>query len=157
MAVTKGIERLRQGLSTEALQLFNKALEVDPTNIDALVARGALYANTDCFALAVKDFEEALKLDSSHSNARKYLLETLMTQAKMLEKRGKRDRAAKLYRKVLNLDSEHQEAFQRLQKLSEKELFILFIMLIILFLFCISFFPLFLFNVIFVSVFCGIL
>lgn len=40
--MARGVERFRAGENGEALQHFNKALQVDPDHVEALVARGAL-------------------------------------------------------------------------------------------------------------------
>ncbi len=53
--------------------VFFQALEVDANNTDALVARGAAYANLKRFEEAAADFERALQIKPSHENARQYL------------------------------------------------------------------------------------
>ena len=75
---TTGIEHFKEGRHSEAFQFLNKALSIDPRNIERLVARGALYANSCSFRKAVEDFENTLKLNASHGNARKCLGETLV-------------------------------------------------------------------------------
>ena len=59
-----------------------KALKVDPSNSEALVARGALYANSGKLDPAIKDFEDALEHNPDHKNAKKYMCETLSEVAK---------------------------------------------------------------------------
>ena len=85
----------------EAMQLANKALDIDPDNVEALVIRGAMwvdllvlfllllylfcfirYANSESFSKAVEDFENALKYEPNHVNALKYLLQVLVAYAK---------------------------------------------------------------------------
>jgi len=46
---------------------------VDPLNADAFVAKGAAFANKDLLESATQQFEKALKIDSGHPNAGKYL------------------------------------------------------------------------------------
>ena len=41
------------------------------------------YANKENFTSAIKDFEEVLLLNPKHSNARNYLIETLLTVGRM--------------------------------------------------------------------------
>ena len=41
------------------------------------------YANNESYSRAVEDFEVALKLDSKHVNAKKYMCETLLAHAQM--------------------------------------------------------------------------
>ena len=41
-SVAQGITYFKAGKQPEAIQCFNKALDIDKTNVEALVARGAL-------------------------------------------------------------------------------------------------------------------
>lgn len=41
-SVVKGVKLYKDGSHTDALSLYNKALDYDPDNIEAFVARGAL-------------------------------------------------------------------------------------------------------------------
>jgi len=50
-SVADGVDHFKHGRLTEAMQMFNKALQIDADNVDALVARGALYV--DCCAASV--------------------------------------------------------------------------------------------------------
>jgi Flp pilus assembly protein TadD len=84
-SVAEGIEHFKNGRHTEAFQCLNRALSIDPNNVEGLVARGALCANSGYFKKAVVDFEAALKLNPSHVNARKYLCETLVALGKLLK------------------------------------------------------------------------
>lgn len=77
-SVADGIEHFKAGRHSEAFQCLNKALNVDPRNVEGLVARGALYANSGSFQKAVDDFDTALKVNPNHQNARKYMGETLV-------------------------------------------------------------------------------
>ena len=54
---------------SEALSSYAHALELDPSNADAYVARGAAYANTEKYDEALLDFERALKHEPGHLNA----------------------------------------------------------------------------------------
>jgi len=42
-SVESGVHEFKHGRSLEAMQLLNKALQIDVGNVEALVARGALY------------------------------------------------------------------------------------------------------------------
>ena len=42
-SVADGVDHFKHGRLTEAMQMFNKALQIDSDNVEALVARGALY------------------------------------------------------------------------------------------------------------------
>jgi len=50
-SVAAGVDHLKHSRLTEAMQMFNKALQIDADNVEALVARGALYVP---HSLAVK-------------------------------------------------------------------------------------------------------
>jgi len=52
---------------------YDHALEIDPANADAYVAKGAALANRDLFESAVQQFERALRTQPDHPNAGKYL------------------------------------------------------------------------------------
>ena len=41
-SVAEGIEHFKSGRHSEAFQCLNKALNIDPRNVEGLVARGAL-------------------------------------------------------------------------------------------------------------------
>lgn len=77
-SVAEGIEHFKSGQHSEAFQSLNRALAIDPRNLEGLVARGALYANSANFQKAIEDFEVALKINPNHPNTRKYMGETLI-------------------------------------------------------------------------------
>jgi len=47
-SVANGVDHFKHGRLTEAMQMFNKALQIDDDNVEALVARGALYVCSPC-------------------------------------------------------------------------------------------------------------
>lgn len=94
----------------EAFQCLNKALNIDPRNVEGLVARGALYANSGNFQKAIEDFETALKLNPSHANARKYMGETLVALGRSYEEDNKIEEARKAYQSCLTILPYHEEA-----------------------------------------------
>lgn len=99
---------------------MNKALNIDPRNVEGLVARGALYANSGSFKKAVADFEFALQLNPSHSNARKYMGETLVALGRSFEEEGKNEEARKAYVDCLKIIPTHEEAKSSLDYLKSK-------------------------------------
>ncbi|XP_060082568.1 tetratricopeptide repeat protein 14-like isoform X2 [Ylistrum balloti] len=102
-SVANGVAMFKAGKQVEAMQYLNKALQIDVNNVEALVARGALYANNESYNLAIQDFEQALDINSEHQNARKYLYETLLALAKVLEDQSDFDGAEKQYHKAMSL------------------------------------------------------
>lgn len=109
-SVAEGIEHFKEGRHTEAFQCLNKALTIDPKNVEGLVARGALYANNGSFKKAVEDFETALKINANHANARKYMGETLVALGRSYEEENRTEDAKKAYQECLAIIPHHEEA-----------------------------------------------
>jgi hypothetical protein len=57
-------------------------LSIDKDNVEALAARGTLYANNGSLERAIADFRAGLAIDPNHKNAKKYLSETLVVVAR---------------------------------------------------------------------------
>uniref|UniRef100_A0A1B6CYS6 Uncharacterized protein n=2 Tax=Clastoptera arizonana TaxID=38151 RepID=A0A1B6CYS6_9HEMI len=121
-SVADGIEHFKAGRQTEAFQCLNKALQVDPANIEGLVARGALYANSGSFQKAIEDFENGLKVNPNHQNARKYLGETLVAYGRRFEEENKMDDALKAYEGCLAIIPFHEEAQNSVEYIKKKHL-----------------------------------
>lgn len=119
-SVADGIEHFKAGRHAEAFQCLNKALMTDPRNVEGLVARGALYANSGSFKKAVDDFETALKLNQNHANARKYMGETLVALGRSYEEENKIEEAKKAYQDCLVIIPRHEEAQNSLEFLWSK-------------------------------------
>lgn len=118
-SVAEGIKFFKAGQETEAFQCLNKALHIDPLNVEGLVARGALYANKGNYDKAICDFELALKERPNHANATNYLSETLAAYAKQYEDEKNIDKAIIYYRKCLDVNPNHKDARTSLQLLSK--------------------------------------
>ncbi|NXG64399.1 TTC14 protein, partial [Hemiprocne comata] len=115
--VKAGVDYFKVGRHVEAMNEYNKALEIDPQNVEALVARGALYATKGSLNKAIGDFEIALENCPTHRNARKYLCQTLVERGGQLEEEDKLVNAENYYKKALSLDETFQEAQEALTKL----------------------------------------
>ncbi|KAH8869543.1 Tetratricopeptide repeat protein 14 like [Schistosoma japonicum] len=72
--VAQGVKYFKESRNTEALQCYNFAIEVEPTNPDAYVARGALIGRKE-ISKAEQLLNRALKLDPDNSEARDALKE----------------------------------------------------------------------------------
>ncbi|KAM6198816.1 tetratricopeptide repeat protein 14 isoform 1-T1 [Sarcoramphus papa] len=118
--VKAGVDYFKVGRHVEAMNEYNKALEIDPQNVEALVARGALYATKGSLNKAIGDFEIALENCPTHRNARKYLCQTLVERGGQLEEEDKLLNAENYYKKALSLDETFQEAEEALTKLRKR-------------------------------------
>ncbi|XP_070816734.1 tetratricopeptide repeat protein 14 isoform X1 [Chaetodon trifascialis] len=117
--VRAGVDHFKHGRHVEAMNEYNKALDIDTNNVEALVARGALYANKGSIMKAIMDFELALKSCPDHRNAKKYLCQTLVERGKQLEEQEKLVTAEGLYRRALSLDDLNPEAQDALHKITD--------------------------------------
>lgn len=115
--VVRGAELTRENKCFEAIQCFNKALNIDEQCVDAYVGRGAASAGLRNFSASLQDLEKAIELQPEHRNARKYQLEVLVAYAKDLEKSGNIQEAKEMFTQVLELQPGHfhaSEFFQRM-------------------------------------------
>lgn len=115
--VKAGVDHFKAGHHVDAMNEYNKALEIDSNNVEALVARGALYATKGSLTKAISDFDLALETCPTHRNAKKYFCQTLVERGGQLEEEEKLVNAENCYKKALNLDETFSEAEEALQKL----------------------------------------
>uniref|UniRef100_A0ACB8FBS2 Uncharacterized protein n=1 Tax=Sphaerodactylus townsendi TaxID=933632 RepID=A0ACB8FBS2_9SAUR len=115
-----GVDYFKEGRHVDAMNEYNKALEIDAQNVEALVARGALYATKGSLNKAIDDFEIALENCPTHRNARKYLCQTLVERGGQLEEEDKLLNAESYYKKALSIDETFQEAEDALSKLRKQ-------------------------------------
>lgn len=114
MAASEMGDRIEFGM--RAFQEFARALEIDPTDSHALVARG--YARLAAppplggADLAIQDFQEALTYNPQSAEA-------WLGLAEAYRKKGEQDKAEECYRKVLEIEPDNSEALEGLNKLSE--------------------------------------
>ncbi|XP_040284207.1 tetratricopeptide repeat protein 14 [Bufo bufo] len=114
-----GVDYFKLGRHVDAMNEYNKALEIDPKNVEALVARGALYATKGSLNKAIDDFEIALENCPTHKNARKYLCQTLVERGGQLEEEDKLLNAESYYNKALTIDKSFTEAEEALNKVRQ--------------------------------------
>ncbi|KAG8581322.1 hypothetical protein GDO81_007632 [Engystomops pustulosus] len=114
-----GVDYFKLGRHVDAMNEYNKALEIDPKNVEALVARGALYATKGSLNKAIDDFEIALENCPTHKNARKYLCQTLVERGGQLEEEDKLLNAESYYSKALTIDKSFFEAEDALNKVRQ--------------------------------------
>ncbi|KAM4771655.1 tetratricopeptide repeat protein 14 isoform 2-T2 [Rhinophrynus dorsalis] len=117
--VKLGVDYFKVGRHVDAMNEYNKALEIDTKNVEALVARGALYATKGSLNKAIQDFEVALENCPTHRNARKYLCQTLVERGGQLEEEDKLLNAESYYNKALTIDKTFTEAEEALVKVHQ--------------------------------------
>ena len=112
-----GVESFKSGDHEKALKYLNHALKIYKENSEALVARGALYANQNKLEYAIKDFRHALKIHPKHHNASKYLEETLFEKGMRLKDVGNLSEAISIFEDVLEIDPDSIESQRNLKEL----------------------------------------
>ncbi|XP_077344037.1 tetratricopeptide repeat protein 14 isoform X1 [Lithobates pipiens] len=117
--VKQGVDYFKWGRHVDAMNEYNKALEIDAKNVEALVARGALYATKGSLNKAIDDFEVALENCPTHRNARKYLCQTLVERGRQLEEEDKPMNAEGYYSKALTIDNTFTDAEEALNKVRQ--------------------------------------
>ncbi|KAK6056831.1 tetratricopeptide repeat protein, partial [Cooperia oncophora] len=118
--VVRGVEHMRSGNREAAIVVLNQALDINPHCVEALVARGAAYSTNGHYVLAESDFDLALSLMPTHSNARNYMVETLVKYASLLEVQGDLENAKSKFEKVLRI-KEDRRARAALAKMDRKK------------------------------------
>ncbi|XP_023592605.1 tetratricopeptide repeat protein 14 isoform X2 [Trichechus manatus latirostris] len=88
-----GVDYFKVGRHVDAMNEYNKALEIDKQNVEALVARGALLEEEEKFLNAESYYKKALALDETFKDAEdalqklhKYMQKSLELREKQAEK-----------------------------------------------------------------------
>ena len=76
-SVAKGVSYNDAKRYGDAIKCFDEALKLDSKLVEGYVCRGAALANQGKYSNAVVDWQSAMSIDPEHTNARKYLKETL--------------------------------------------------------------------------------
>ena len=84
-SVRRGVDFAKRGDYTTAIKCYEQALELDPRNAVAFVAKGAALANQGKFKDAAMDLEKALKINPQVENAQKYLDDIKMKHPEALK------------------------------------------------------------------------
>lgn len=100
----------------EALEIFNKVLEIDPNHIKALEARAVIYMQKGEIELAENDLEKAINIEPE--NARLYY-----RLGQVYYRKKDLDKALELFTKAIDLEPTYPAAYMaRSQVLREKGL-----------------------------------
>ena len=93
----KGLEAIIRYEYDEAIQYFDKVLEIDPKNVDALNNKGVSLGNLHKYDEAIQYFDKVLEIDPKN-------VEALNNKAAALIKLAKYDDAIQYFDKVLEID-----------------------------------------------------
>jgi len=93
----KGLEATFKHKHDEAIQYFDKVLEIDPKNIDALNNKGVSLGNLHKYDEAIQYFDKVLETDPKN-------IDVLNNKAAALIKLAKYDEAIQYFDKVLEID-----------------------------------------------------
>ena len=91
--------------SNRAIELCDKAIDVNEFNVDAYYFKGKAYVNLKNYDGAIEEFINVLALDSDYIEAR-------LAIADINRRRGDYDDALDVYNSVLKIDSESYEALK---------------------------------------------
>lgn len=94
----------RLGLPVNARLELERALEINPRELRALVLAGEVYQRLDLSNLAMDAWRQALAIDPSATSARFRILLTLGRQADRAAASGNRDEAVRIWRTMLTYD-----------------------------------------------------
>jgi tetratricopeptide (TPR) repeat protein len=92
--LAEGARARAQGDAHKALEVYARALALEPKNADALASRGGCYLELSQYAPAESSFEAALEANPTHAGA-------LMGLAETFRYEGRRPEAVGYYRKYL--------------------------------------------------------
>jgi tetratricopeptide (TPR) repeat protein len=94
----------------KAIEDFNKAIELDPKDALAYSNRAEVWAQTKEFNKAITDANYAIKLDAN-------LADAYNSRGFVYEKMGKREEAKQDYKRALQIEPDHQQAKEGLERI----------------------------------------
>ncbi|KAJ5073549.1 tetratricopeptide repeat protein [Anaeramoeba ignava] len=119
--VSQGVVLAKKGDIQSALNMYQKALDVDPENSDALVAQGAAFANQNKMQIAINSFKKALEIDPEHQNAKRYLEITRKRLALQLNSLIPQNYFEKNHKKIKKEKSKKKSKKRRTNKEKKKK------------------------------------
>ena len=106
----KGLDHGKLEKYQEAIENFNKAIELDPNSVAFYFARGDVYEILKKYEEAINDYDEAIELDPDNSYC-------YCNRGIAYEKMGEYQEAINDYNKAIELDSNCKIAIENLKKL----------------------------------------
>lgn len=104
---------IKKNLFDAAISILKKAIEIDPLSSLSHYNLGRAYREKQDWDKAIIEFKQAIGIDDEYLDAHYYLGLTY-------EDKGEKDLAKKEYEKVLNLNPNHNNAKERLEKLERQ-------------------------------------
>jgi len=99
----KGIDAILDSQFEEAIEYFDKILEKDPQNTQALTNKGVALGNLGRSLEAISQFDQVLEIDQNNTDA-------LNNKGAALVTLGKYDEALLYFDRILTIDPENQSA-----------------------------------------------
>jgi len=133
MSLNLSLIALKLGEVDEGLTLVNRAVELNPSYLKALLHRAQLHKTKEMFNEAVSDYEAAQKLDPRNTQYRKYIQDMKLAAKKALrkdyykvlgvDKNASQDEVKKAYKKraLIHHPDRHSSASESVQKEQEKQ------------------------------------
>ena len=103
--LSAGLIALRQNKNNEALQIFEKILEIDPTNSMAWNNKGVALRKLKKIEEAIECFNKALSIEPK-------LIRAMINKARALKMQKKFDLALFVYEDILEIEPKNEEALE---------------------------------------------
>ena len=100
----KGIALQEQGKYDEAVQAYNKAIEIDPQHASAWTNKGVALADQSEYDEAIQAYNKAIEIDPQHASA-------WTNKGVALNYQGKHDEAITAYEKAIEIDPQDASAW----------------------------------------------
>jgi len=102
------------GQAERAMESYRQALNVDPGNLKAQSTLASVYLVQRAYPEAAAAFESALKIDDEDVVSRTGYCEAILILGDRAKETGEIDRAIQYYEKILDINTAHTDARQRL-------------------------------------------
>jgi tetratricopeptide (TPR) repeat protein len=115
-----GLEYKNSKKHEKAIESFKAALEVDSDNLQAQVNLAQVYLDQKNVEKAIVEFEKALLIDDEDIATRTGLCDAYLAQGDQTLAKGRPRDAVLYYQKILAMNSEHDEARQRMAEINRQ-------------------------------------
>ena len=102
--VEQGVEYFETGDFEKSIEMFDKAIEIDPNNASAYFRRGECFVNMMNIENAIDDFEQAIELNPVFAEA-------FVSMANVLDQTGRSEEAIDAYGQAIEIDPQLARAY----------------------------------------------